>query len=100
MSERLVEFGTRRSGLAVVVVVANLISSIAIITAFGFAAVHKWQAWEEWQRPAESSIESLQAGYSIQFFESRLGTPIIDRAISNGYTEDVFKDRGFYVEAL
>jgi hypothetical protein len=99
-SDSLTERIQNRSPLAIVYLLATSISAATIITAGAIQAVHWHREHFEWQQAAYSILGSLQAGYSFEYFKSELGPPIISRLVTKGYTESVFKERGYFVETL
>lgn len=100
VSERLVELIQQRSPLALVYLIATSVSAATIIG----AAVVSIHAWYDrtilWQQHAESTITDLEAGYSYGYFTSKLGPPVITRSVALGFSESIFKERGYYVETL
>jgi hypothetical protein len=98
--ERLIALIQKRSPIALIYLIATSISACTIVAAAGIASVHWYDNHFRWQEGAETTLPTLQAGYNYSYFTELLGTPVISRAIPKGYTESVFKGRGYYVETL
>jgi hypothetical protein len=100
VTERLIDLFQKRSPVALIYLIATSISAVAIIGATVVSVDHWYNNHFNWQAAAEEKLSELQAGYSLPYFVQQLGTPIISRSVDKGYTEDVFKGRGFLIETL
>jgi len=79
---------------------AGVLSSIAVITAWMYGADRIFRKDFGWRQTVVATVTGLHAGYSIQYFKSQLGVPVESHSTSRGFKEDVFKGRGYWVEAL
>jgi hypothetical protein len=64
------------------------------------AGSHSFDSHFRWQQERERTITGLQAGCTINYFIHQLGPPIISKPDGNGYNQDIFKERGYYVDTL
>lgn len=80
--------------------VSAVLSTVALVSAWSYGALHLIEHHFNWQSEAATTLTQLHAGYSISFFRDTLGSPIISKLTSRDYTEDIFKERGYWVETL
>lgn len=85
--------------LRVLVEGAAVLGAVLVFVSAGIFVIDRISATWFWRGAEYDKLTSLRAGFDLRYFEDRLGLPFASRT-RNGYRENGFKGRGFWVQTI